>query len=681
MAFDRISEEIAHFIGMFHLEVEGHRLRLEYEAFSFQRSAEARVFPAPPDLKLSAPFALKGYDPGLAYLRPPSEPVPLPLKPAPVELGGITMAVSSGPLPPPPSLSPPDSHAAATFGWTTDGGFLPPPSSILIAISQTAALADNDLLLFTGETAFIDPAQLTAEFRELIAAAQALAAPAIEGEGVVPRLEAMLDLAAAIAAFAPEDAPADVQLFLRGEGLQGTYLDGLELLPAPDGAEETAPAAQLPAFKDLLPAHLAAKRPDPEAEDDPGKDPFTLPRDPTPAPGIELPDIDPGHKIVTGGNLSVNEVGISQAWVDAPVIAVAGDAIRLDSIAQVNLRKEAPPSALPSVEALPSTALNALQIEVESAPGPGPGPAGQFPHSWHVARVEGDLISVNWIQQHVFATDFDRAEITLSAAATYISTGENVVTNAAWLTEFGAQYDLMLIGGDMITLNQIHQINVLFDVDVIGGLPEAGVTVSTGGNLQYNLAEIKQTGRDEMVAVQASFQKALDAMAEGKREIAQEVLNDARFEGKTALKVLQVEGDLIKANIIEQKNYLGDSDQVQLMLDDFLAADEGIALITGSNAQLNAARLHDVGLDSEVMVAGTAYSDALIYQAQLLDPEAPPTGVALAPLASEAVAFLSEDMIGIERDLDPAGTVTAKAATTAPADHPANSDALYAIMT
>jgi hypothetical protein len=36
--------------------------------------------------------------------------------------------------------------------------------------------------------------------------------------------------------------------------------------------------------------------------------------------------------------------------------------------------------------------------------------------------------------------------------------------------------------------------------------------------------------------------------------------------------VLHIEGDLIKANIIEQHNFLGDSDQIQLMLDDFLAA-------------------------------------------------------------------------------------------------------------
>jgi hypothetical protein len=61
---------------------------------------------------------------------------------------------------------------------------------------------------------------------------------------------------------------------------------------------------------------------------------------------------------------------------------------------------------------------------------------------------------------------------------------------------------------------------------------------------------------------------------------------------------------------------------------------------------LNAARIHDIGLDSEVMVGGDAYSDALIYQARLMDPDAPPTGVGLVPLASEAVAFLADDMLG-----------------------------------
>jgi hypothetical protein len=694
MAFDRISEEIAHFIGMFHLEIEGHRLRLEYDAFSVQQRDHDRNFDPPPELKVSAPFAMKGFDPALVYLRSvPETPLPslLPLEivPGPINVAAL-----------PPSLPELDvEFPTPAFGWQFSGVWIPLPNSILIAIRQTAELSDNDLLLFNGTASFTDPAKLAADFQELVATAEALEAPVLYSPSVLPRVDAMTELASRIAAFAPDDSRAEIQLLMRGEGLQGVFLNGSQIPAEPTDAATPmdgnggpsgsldgggARASQntdrddpedtgLPDFKDVLPTYLLPKWVPSDEEEEPEKDPFALPRDPTIAPGIDVLDIDPGHKVVTGGNVVINEVAIYQAWIDAPVIAVAGDAIRLDSISQVNVRQEASPIDLPGVEVLPSTSLNGLRIKTESAPEPASGPTNQLPATATVVRVEGDLVAVNWIQQHVFATDFDRAEIVITAAATYISTGENVITNAAWLREFGFHYDLVLVGGDMITLNQISQINVLLDVDAISGLPETGVAAKAGDNLQYNLAEIKQTGHDEIVVMKASFQKALEDMAQGKREVSQEVLRDARFEGKTALKVLQVEGDLIKVNIIEQKNYLGDADQVQLMLDAFLAAGDGLELITGSNAQFNSARIHDHGIDSEVMVAGTAYSDALIYQAQLLDPEAPPAGVTLAPLANEAVVFLADDMIGAQHDTEPSQHTGV--------DHHANADALYAIIT
>jgi hypothetical protein len=46
------------------------------------------------------------------------------------------------------------------------------------------------------------------------------------------------------------------------------------------------------------------------------------------------------------------------------------------------------------------------------------------------------------------------------------------------------------------------------------------------------------------------------------------------------------------------------------------------------------------------MAGGETYSDALIYQAELIDDCAPPAGVQMDKLATEAVAFLVDDMIG-----------------------------------
>jgi hypothetical protein len=327
---------------------------------------------------------------------------------------------------------------------------------------------------------------------------------------------------------------------------------------------------------------------------------------------------------------------------------------------------------------MPSQILNAVSVEIEDAIDPDDPPppkeAGLFPEDWTVVRVTGDVVATNTVQQYVFATDFDRTEITISAAATYIGTGENIISNGVQLAELGFHYDLILVGGSMITLNVIDQVNVLVDVDTVAGTAAGPVNHIAGDNLQYNRAELKQVGRDEMTDMEDNFRTALDDMAEDGKSLSKDVANDARFEGKEALKVLYIEGDLIKANIVTQHNFLGDSDQIELMLDDFLAGGATIELVTGSNAQLNAARIEDIGLDSEVMVGGEAYSDALIYQVQLMDPDAPPTGVGLLPLASEAVAFLADDMLDPAPDFETGQTSDF-------ADHPVSADAMQTMIT
>ena len=204
MSFDRISEEIAHFIGSFHLMVEGNRLRLEYEAFSFERSEDSHTLPAPPDLKVGAGFSLKGFDPGLAYLRPPADTAGLAHPPG--QSISSTVAVEDfrplAPMPEETTLTPP---AGAQF-W---GVYVPLPNSILLNLRQTAQLSDNDLLLVTGGTEFIDPTALLAGFDELIALARTLQAPALETDAALPRLDPVAELASALSDFSPEGGDAE----------------------------------------------------------------------------------------------------------------------------------------------------------------------------------------------------------------------------------------------------------------------------------------------------------------------------------------------------------------------------------------------------------------------------------------------------------------------------------------
>lgn len=68
-------------------------------------------------------------------------------------------------------------------------------------------------------------------------------------------------------------------------------------------------------------------------------------------------------------------------------------------------------------------------------------------------------------------------------------------------------------------------------------------------------------------------------------------------------------------------------------------------MTAGSNAVVNLAAINQFGTDSTIQVGGDAYSDAMLYQAELIDTGANPTGVSLPALANEAVAFLSDDML------------------------------------
>ena len=122
-----------------------------------------------------------------------------------------------------------------------------------------------------------------------------------------------------------------------------------------------------------------------------------------------------------------------------------------------------------------------------------------------------------------------------------------------------------------------------------------------------------------------------------------------------------VQANLTQLNLIDQVNYLGDQDQVHMALDAVATMIGGtaVSVSTGANALMNAATIMTAGLDSKIMAGGAVYDDALLYQAELIDTDAAPNGVSVKALASEAVAFLADDMIGssLSDAIDAAGYV------------------------
>jgi hypothetical protein len=148
-----------------------------------------------------------------------------------------------------------------------------------------------------------------------------------------------------------------------------------------------------------------------------------------------------------------------------------------------------------------------------------------------------------------------------------------------------------------------------------------------------------------------TYAQAMADLESGMDVVADAVRQDPLFQGQELLRALHIEGDLTLMNVVEQRNVLGDQDQIQLATP--ARADAGgdaAGVTTGSNALLNAATLTEYGVDSTIMAAGRVYDDALLYQAGLVDTDAQPTGVQLPALANEAVAFLADDFLAPKAD-------------------------------
>ena len=212
------------------------------------------------------------------------------------------------------------------------------------------------------------------------------------------------------------------------------------------------------------------------------------------------------------------------------------------------------------------------------------------------------------------------------------------------LFDLQQSYDMIMVGGDMLTLISLTQLNMLFDNDLVAGTDS--VDTATAGNLLWNEAKVTWHGVDseaEMSAESASALGTLDAGNFRLDALAEEPL----LSNQDVPMLLTVSGNLVIDYRLEQINVLTDADTVQHIVDS--AADKGIdpvSVSTGDNILANVATLDIHGTDSAVMASDGVYSDVVIYQAGMYDTDAAPLGADPAGLASEAVAFLAERWIG-----------------------------------
>lgn len=672
MMTDAATQAITRFIGLFEMLVEEARQRPDFAKFQWKQPDKAEDDPGQfTQVNIKALLVPEGFDPELDYqpippgigqLTPEAVyplidiPAPLPV----VSLPATDIAVQAPPGSGAAPVSPPDADLDP-----------PSPGSVAVVTIQLISMDDNDLLL-DG---------LGADFDS------------------ISTLTAVLDIAVQIAA---ELEGFDLPLTISGtDWTQPVHhvikamADGPDLSELPDGTvifrvEGQATvgvtvngqtAQEIVDWKDVLPEYLRPDEPDADKggkknsdEDDEiaagdGEtiikttsginDTGTVNRPDDHDISKDIPGHDngaaglTGNAVLAGANTLINEVAVGSAWIDAPVIVVSGDLTKLDAISQVNLLVEHDRIDGKAV-AGSSAGYNVAEI-VEKSSGPLATKGDDAPESVSLYRLEGNLIQYNWVKQITYITDFDRAEVTLTASYTSIGLGENTANNTTVLNEIGYAFDVIFVAGDMTDATIVKQTNVLLDSDEvttggIGLIDDAGKSLAD--NLLYNKASLQKTGIDTATKMKDNFAKAAKDLADGMNEVAGDVVDDMMFAGQSALRALQIDGDLIKVNIFEQTNIIGDSDQIALELaklrDEFEAE---VKLVAGSNALINIANVNDIGVDSTIMTAGKVYDDALIHQAELFDTGAVPDGVKMTGLTNEAIAaFISAEMTAAAED-------------------------------
>lgn len=647
MSLDPTTEAIAHFAGFFHLAEEESRLRKEYQNFKLEQKEDEEEYKVFQPVENKAPYKSKDYNPHSPNIpQSPLAPSMEYVDPLAIGLG------SAAPQPLPPVQDTVDRLQSGGLGPAGFGPsvtilpYVPIPSSVITVTYQSIWLSDDDVLGDVEAAGFVDPAVFHQQLDQAIDFAEALqpwSSDGLTGQFLADPTTAVQFLEVINAVDAPQIEGVTASV-LHDDDALGIHADG-ELVD------------EVPALDDQLPVFIRHKREklaqdDEEgqlaghakdaAQHDFGNDEFST-------------VINGQHNVSLGANEAHNHTNIQTNWIDAGVIAVAGDVIKLNAVSQVNVLRDVDQFLNQSIAtaSAPSQAQNIASIKSSS-----PALAEDMddeeaeediglPSTWNTERLEGDVTVTNYAAQHTFVTDTDRVDLTFTANSTSIVSGENQTYNYTHAGEFGFGYDLILVGGTMLSLNLINQTNVLMDDDVFSGPGLADASVSGNDNLLRNEVDIMQEGIDTRIDMINEFKDALEDLKNGVKQLSHTVAQNALFEGLDQLRVLYVDGDLTQMNIVDQINYMGDQDQVHMAMDAMKSVldDSPVAITAGSNLLTNTANILENGLDSDVMAGGDYYSDALLYQAELIDTEAAPTGVGMSALASEAVAFLADGFI------------------------------------
>ncbi|TBC32210.1 hypothetical protein [Rhizobium ruizarguesonis] len=640
MHIEKISEIIAHFIGLFEMTTDEMRLRTNYA----EGAGPGADGPALPDqdaytAAFSSDLQLKDYDPGVIYK---SASYDIEYGPA-RHLGRVfedsiekLAAIAAKDIPLPHFGDPTDIVLTDEPELTVFAG---PGSAISHAI-QVNVLYDDD---------YLDMTSSVHASRDTSFVIEQLADLSTKAENFTPFASLhrtdTYDGALKIA----EDLESYIQNAQNTEDSGTTSLgtDATHNFVRVDpevndtvyvnGKAET----DIPVLDDFLPDRGLAK-----LQEEPDDNNTSVEQtDPT---GNSL-------DVTAGANLLVNVASVINTGVIASVTAVMGNYHQVDAISQTFVYSDHDEfaSALHasghSAEEAGTVAKNIALFEHStfeaSSHADTDAAEPTFPSSWRVSVIDGDVSVVQWIEQYHFVSDNDTMTVTTSGSETTVLTGGNTSINFSSFFGMGMQYDLVIIGGNVLDINSITQISLLYDNDWVRA--EDGADIQTGNNLIWNFASIHNVGTDSPFAAMPDYIVETQKAIEDRDPNMPEGLSfDVNFQGYAGLNVLYITGNLYDMTIIKQVSILGDSDDVtqaaSAILD--INPDATVTIDTGSNAVINIAEIVDYdSFGQTTYLAGQLYSDAILIQGGLVEHDTTEPQPADDRLANEVIAFLDND--------------------------------------
>ncbi|MEP2703983.1 MAG: hypothetical protein ABJQ71_08480 [Roseibium sp.] len=368
----------------------------------------------------------------------------------------------------------------------------------------------------------------------------------------------------------------------------------------------------------------------------------------------------PSLRIEAGGNVLNNTAVLTDIWGKASVISVTGDYYDLDLISQTNVILEQDQSFIigvdneaPFITEGSTQSFNLASITHSDTALPMDWRGGTNPANWDVTFHQGDLTFLNWMKQTNYLTDNDTIIYQEDGSGTSIISGENVLANTLSLSQLSDFYDLIIIDGSYYSANVISQSNVFINYDTF--LSDGSIAADEDArpdqinNLLWNDAYIISNYQADVTELNSELSGQLSG-ASGS-DVDAEFLAAAYGSSTTLynhLNVLYVSGDVFDVNYVEQTNVLGDSDDLAIF-DVDLAGDQ-TQINTDSNILYNAAVIQEVGVETTIKVAGQQYSEAVLYQAEIITNDTDFVDVSPQSLASEAVVFLADGMISKSED-------------------------------